>query len=119
MKAKSGITKDDLIAWGGEDVFNQAFALCQTGSVKGFSYDHETRVISGKIEQADGWDMPVSFVLESRGRIKSNCTCRTNQLYGQVCAHVVALGIAIWVSEMDEVPARRSSAAARLPSSTS
>ena len=98
---KSGITKEELIEWGGETVFNQAFALCNSGDVKGVEYDDDTLVISGKIEQPSGWEMPVSFKLEAGGRIKSMCPCITNQKYGQVCPHVVALGIAQWVMEMD------------------
>ena len=34
MTAKSGITQEELIKWGGADVFNQALALCNSGLVK-------------------------------------------------------------------------------------
>lgn len=98
---KSGITKDELIGWGGPEVFNQAFALCNSGDVKDVSYNDDTLVISGKIEQPNGWPMPVSLKLMPGGRIKSMCNCRANREFAQVCPHVVAIGIAQWVMEMD------------------
>lgn len=98
---RSGITKDELIQWGGAEVFNQAFALCNSGDVKNVRYDDDALVISGKIEQPSGWEMPVSLKLMPGGRIKSMCTCIQNQKFGMVCPHVVAIGIAQWVMEMD------------------
>ena len=99
---KSGITREELIGWGGPEVFNQALALCQSGDVTDVSYDDETLLVSGKIEQPSGWAMPVSFKLEPGGRIKSNCPCVTNQKYGQVCPHVVAIGLALSIQEMED-----------------
>ena len=105
---KSGITQKELIGWGGKEVFNQALALCQSGSVLEAAYDDDTLTVSGKIEKSPTWAMPVSFKLEPGGRIRSNCPCESNQRYGQVCPHVVALGIAVMVNEMDEpAPADR------------
>ena len=98
---KSGITKEELIEWGGTEVFSQAFALCNSGDVKDVKYDDDTLVVTGKIEQPSGWEMPVSFKLMAGGRIKSMCPCAQNQKFGRVCPHVVALGIALWVMEMD------------------
>lgn len=99
---KSGITKEELMGWGGDEVYRQALALCQSGSVLEAAYDDETLTISGKIESSSAWAMPVSLKLEPGGRIKSFCPCQTNQRYGQVCAHVVALGIAVMIMEMDD-----------------
>lgn len=98
---KSGITRDEIINWGGAEVFNQAFALCSSGDVKDVEYDDDTLIISGKIEQPNGWEMKTSFKLMSEGRIRSFCPCPTNAKHGMVCPHVVALGIARWVMEMD------------------
>jgi len=106
---KSGITKEELIEWGGPEVFNQAFALCNTGDVRDVRYDDDTLVVSGKIEQPGGWAMPVSLKLMPGGRVKSLCPCIANQRDGKVCPHIVAIGIALWVMEMDlpeEKPAR-------------
>jgi len=107
---KSGITKEELIKWGGPEVFNQALALCNSGDVVEATYDDDSVSISGKIHQP-GFDMPVSLKLMPEGRIQSMCPCITNQRYGQVCPHVVALGIAVMVQEMDapeEQPAKDS-----------
>ena len=99
---KSGITKDEIVAWGGPEVFNQGLALCNSGDVTDVAYDDETLEISGKIDRGDGWAMPVSLKLEAKGRITSHCPCYTNQKLGQVCPHITAIAIARMVIEMDE-----------------
>ena len=99
---KSGITREELIGWGGDEVFNQALAICNSGDVSDVQYNDDTLEISGKIEQPSGWAMPVKFKLEAGGRIHSECPCITNQKYGQVCPHVVAIGLALTIMEMDE-----------------
>ena len=102
QKPKSGITQKELIDWGGRDVFNQALAIVNSGDITEFAYDDETLAISGKITQPSGFDMPVKFTLKAGGRVESECPCKTNRQYGMICPHVVALGIAVMVSEMDE-----------------
>ena len=99
---KSGITREELIQWGGEEVFNQALSLCNSGDVSDVTYNDDTLEISGKIEQPSGWAMPVKFKLEAGGRIHSECPCITNQKYGQVCPHVVAIGLALTILEMED-----------------
>ncbi|MBR2939795.1 MAG: SNF2 helicase associated domain-containing protein [Kiritimatiellae bacterium] len=101
---KSGITREELIQWGGEEVFNQALAICNSGDVNDVRYNDDTLEISGKIDQPSGWSMPVKFKLEAGGRIRSECPCITNQKYGQVCPHVVAIGLALTIMEMEEDP---------------
>ena len=99
---KSGITREELIGWGGEEVFNQALAICNSGDVVDVEYNDDTLEISGKIMRPDGWGMPVSLKLEAKGRVRSKCPCYTNQKLGQVCPHVVAIAIARMVAEMDD-----------------
>ena len=99
---KSGITREELVEWGGAEVFNQALAICNAGDVKSVEYDDDAVTISGKIERPDGWEMPVSLVLKEKGRIESHCPCYANQKLGQVCPHVVAIGIARMVMENEE-----------------
>ena len=101
--AKSGITQKELVAWGGAEVFNRGLAICNRGEVLSVTYNDDTLEVSGKIDQPSGWEMPVSFTLQPGGRIKSACPCRVNREFGQVCEHVLALGIALMVKEMDEV----------------
>ena len=99
---KSGITREELIGWGGEEVFNQALAICNSGDVVDVEYDDDTLEISGKIMRPDGWGMPVSLKLEAKGRVRSDCPCYTNRKLGQICPHVVAIAIARMVAEMDD-----------------
>ena len=101
---KSGITREELIGWGGDEVFNQALNICNSGDVSDVQYNDDTLEISGKIEQPSGWSMPVKFKLEAGGRIHSECPCITNQKYGQVCPHVVAIGLALTILEMEDDP---------------
>ena len=109
---KSGITQEELVQWGGPEVFNQALGIVNSGDVTSAEYDDDKLEIRGKIEQPNGWAMPVSFHLEPGGRIKSACPCMQNQRYGQICAHVVALGIAVMVKEMDDIEAEQNAARA-------
>ena len=69
---KSGITQEEIIQWGGAEVFNQALAICNCGDVKSVEYDDDKLLISGKIEQPNGWEMPVSLTLKAQGRIQSH-----------------------------------------------
>ena len=100
--ATSGITREEIVSWGGPEVFDQALAIVNAGDVTAVSYDDDTVTISGKIERPDGWEMPVSFKLREKGRIESHCPCYQNQKLGQVCPHVVALAIAQMVLEADD-----------------
>ena len=38
----SGITREELVQWGGEEVFNQALALCNSGDVHDVVYNDDT-----------------------------------------------------------------------------
>ena len=61
---KSGITREELVEWGGVEVFNQALALVNAGDVAGAEYDDDKLEIRGKIAQPSGWEMPLSFTLK-------------------------------------------------------
>ena len=110
--ATSGITQEEVINWGGQDVFNQAIGLCNSGDVGEVEYDDDTLTVSGKINQPGGWAMSVKFRLERGGRIHSECPCATNQRYGMVCEHVVAVGYALYLQERDELDAAEARARA-------
>ena len=101
----SGITQEELIAWGGQEVFNQAVKICNAGDVSDVAYDDDNLTVSGKIEQSNGWSMPVKFRLERGGRIRSECPCAKNQRYGMVCEHAVAVGFALYLQERDAAEA--------------
>ena len=95
-------TNDILVRWGGADVFNQALRLAQHGSVLHAEWDGVEHVISGKISGPTGYPMEVKLEVLDDGTIISHCPCRMNQMYGQVCPHVVALGIHQMVSYMPD-----------------
>ena len=86
-------TTDLLVSWGGSDCFNAALALAKQNAVTEAHWDDVDHVISGKIAQHGGWEMPVSLEVLDDGTIISHCPCRTNSEFGQVCPHVVALGL--------------------------
>ncbi len=98
----SGITRSELIKWGGPTVFNQALAIVNAGDVVEAEYDDEKLEIRGRIMKGDNWAMPLSLQLMRDERVKSNCPCRMNKEYGQICPHVVALGIAILIKDEEE-----------------
>lgn len=98
----SGITRLELVKWGGPEVFNQALAIVNSGDVVEAEYDDDKLEIRGKIMQGDSWAMPLSMELLEKGRVRSHCPCKLNRAYGQICPHVVALGIAILVKDEEE-----------------
>lgn len=61
---KSGITKEELIKWAGDETFNKALSIVNSGDVSEVVYDDETLEVSGLITQRSGWDMKVKFHLE-------------------------------------------------------
>ncbi len=95
-------TNDILVAWGGASVFNQALGLAQRGGVLRAEWDGVEHVISGEIAGASGYPMRLSFEVLDDGTVISRCPCRMNQEHGQICPHVVALGIHQMVTFMPE-----------------
>ena len=110
MTPTSGITQEELIGWGGNEVFNQALGMVNSGDVTDVVYDDERVELRGKIAQPDGWSMPVALHLEPGGRVRSHCPCYASQHEGRICAHVVALGIVQMVREMNEADAAEAAA---------
>ena len=111
VMVSSGISKEEIIGWGGAEVFNQALAICNSGDVRDVRYDDDTLTVSGRIEQPGGWEMPVSFRLEAGCRVKSDCPCATNRRFGQICPHVVAIGFALYLQEAEQAEAAEAAAA--------
>ena len=86
-------TNELLIGWGGGDVFNQALMLAKRGQVLRADWDDATASAAGEVALPSGWNMKTGFTLLENGRIKSKCPCRTNQEFGMVCPHVVAIAL--------------------------
>ena len=102
-------TTATLVGWGGSDCFNQALSIAKRGGVVEAHWDDFDHVITGKIAMASGWDMPSKLEVLDDGTIISHCPCRTNKEFGQVCPHVVALGLYMMVQFMPEEGAAASS----------
>ena len=62
--ATSGITREELIGWGGNEVFNQALAICNAGDVRDVVYDDDTLTVKGKIDQPNGIPIPDKVVAD-------------------------------------------------------
>ena len=86
-------TTELLVSWGGDECFASAVSLARQNAVTEASWDDVDHVIKGKISRSDGWAMPVSVEVPDDGSIRPHCPCRTCSEYGQVCPHVVALGL--------------------------
>ena len=98
-------TNELLISWGGAEVFNQALNLVQHQNVLRAEWDDVEHIIRGELAGPTGYPMKTSLSVLDDGTIISHCPCRTNQQYGQVCPHVVALGIHQMVTFMpDDAP---------------
>jgi len=94
-------TNDLLIGWGGPEVFNQGLRIVRDGCVSAVEWDDRDHVVHGTITQRNGWDMKLSFEVLDDGTVRSHCPCRTNQEFGQVCPHVVALGLMLMLRAGD------------------
>ncbi len=68
-------SNEQLIGWGGADVFNQALMLAKRGQVLKADWDDSTAIATGEIALPSGWNMKTGFELLSNGRIKSQCPC--------------------------------------------
>ena len=99
--AKSGLTLDEVRAWGGDEVFSQGLEMVSKEAVVSVSYNADSKTVSGKFEGSDGWKVHIFFVLKENGGIESHCPCYQNQKLGRVCQHVVALGIALAIAETE------------------
>jgi hypothetical protein len=95
----SAITQKMLLSWGGESVYKQAAQLVQRGLV--LRADMRGDLITGVIARESGSEIHTKLRVKPNGDIDSLCPCFTNQHSGQVCPHVVALGIAIMLRHAD------------------
>ncbi|MBO7167026.1 MAG: SNF2 helicase associated domain-containing protein [Kiritimatiellae bacterium] len=86
-------TFEQMIAWGGADVFNQALHSVKGKSVLSAHWNDETKTATGEVINKNGYSMQTGFVLNNRNIITSKCPCRLNVEMGQICSHVVALAI--------------------------
>jgi hypothetical protein len=98
MKA-TDLTKAGLLKWGGEAVYQQAEALVKRGGVLKAEMKEDGSV-SGIIARETG-EVYTKLKILTPERIESHCPCFTNRHSGQVCQHVVALGIQLMMRYTD------------------
>ena len=85
--------------WGGEAVYRQAEALAKRGAV--LKAEMKDNWITGVIARDGGGEIFTKLRVIAPDRIESRCPCFTNREHGQVCLHVVALGITLMLRHSD------------------
>jgi superfamily II DNA or RNA helicase len=95
----SQITKKALLKWGGEAVYALAEQLVRRGAV--LKADLQDDWLTGVIARESASELYTRLRLLAPDRIESRCPCFTNQHSGQVCPHVVALGITLMLRHAD------------------
>jgi hypothetical protein len=63
------LTIEQIISWGGENVFNQGLQLFNSKAVESAEWNGRTREVKGAITQSSGWDMRTGFILQESGII--------------------------------------------------
>jgi SNF2 family DNA or RNA helicase len=86
------ITEKLLIAAGGWEAIRHARALCEAGRVNGASYSPP--LLKGHVREGDT-EYSAGLKIKSQGDIENLCTCRTSRQWGTICAHSLAVGLAI------------------------
>ena len=99
---RTGLKSEQIREWGGDAVFGQALAICNSGDVRDVAYDEEARIVSGRVLTPGGGDVDTAFELRPNGDVRSRCPCVENQRYGRICAHVAALALAKCLMEEEE-----------------
>ena len=100
--ARTGLSSEQIREWGGDDVFAQALAICNSGEVRDVNYDEEAHIVSGRVLSPGGGDVDTAFELRPGGDVRSLCPCIANQRYGRICSHVAALALAKCLMEEEE-----------------
>jgi superfamily II DNA or RNA helicase len=93
------LTKAGLVKWGGEAVYRRAEALVKRGGVLKAEM-RDDGWITGVIARETS-EVYTKLRVITPERIESHCPCFTNQHSGQVCMHVVALGIHLMMRYTD------------------
>ena len=54
---RTGLSSEQIREWGGDHVFAQAIAICNSGEVRDVCYDEESRIVSGRVLTPGGGDI--------------------------------------------------------------
>ncbi|MBP5511062.1 MAG: SNF2 helicase associated domain-containing protein [Kiritimatiellae bacterium] len=99
------LTKQVLVSWGGEEVYEQARRMVQRGQV--VKCDVSGDLIEG-VELRPGMsEIRTRVRIHPDGSVESLCPCITNQRDGQICPHIVALGITVMMRTTDPLRAQK------------
>ena len=89
---RSPVTEKMLVDWAGPNKFAEGLNLFRREGVTGLQYEHpEVRGIT----LAGGRTIKTALRLRADGSVESLCPCYENRERGVICAHVVALGLAL------------------------
>ena len=104
------LTLKALADWAGPRKFEEGRAIFERGAVQDVVVDPP--LVQGSIALGHR-SLTTSFRLLSDGHVESRCPCYENQERGLVCAHVVALGLALHGMQNDPELVERREAEAR------
>ena len=86
------LTEKLLIAAGGWEVIRHARGLREAGRVSGATYS--APLLQGMVREGDR-EYKAGLKIKTATNIENLCTCRPSREYGTICAHSVAVGVAI------------------------
>jgi superfamily II DNA or RNA helicase len=95
------LTEKMLAGMGGWDVLRFARALRDAGSVEAASFDG--KCLRGRVRSGGKW-MPAGLIFHSKTDVENLCPCKDSRLRALICAHSVAVGLAV-ISGPGEQPA--------------
>ncbi len=95
------LTEKLLIAAGGWEVIRHARGIREAGRVMGAQWSPP--LLQGTV-LGEGREFRAGLRILSPTNIENLCTCRPSREYGTICAHSVAVGLAV-VAGMEPVPA--------------
>ena len=90
------LTEKILITAGGWEAIRHAKALRETGKVSGAQWSPP--VLQGTV-QAEGREYRAGLKILTATNVENLCTCRPSREYGTICAHSLAVGLAILVGQ--------------------
>ena len=95
------LTEKVLIAAGGWEAIRHAKALRETGRVSGAQWSPP--LLQGTV-QAEGREYRSGLKILTASNVENLCTCRPSREYGTICAHSLAVGLAILAGQAPPVP---------------
>ncbi len=95
------LTEKILITAGGWDAIRHAKALRETGKVSGAQWSPP--LLQGTV-QAEGREYRSGLKILTATNVENLCTCRPSREYGTICAHSLAVGLAIIAGQNPPAP---------------